>query len=537
MLNERMASLLSSGKYSDLTIICRDQKFRVHRAVLCFASRFFAAACDGNFQEAQTAKVDLSDDDPGALRRALTYLYTEDYDDTDPDMIEESARDPGPISVNPIVHTSSGATGTSYLNNARVYALAEKYDIQGLKALAIFKFEKYPWGKCTDVDIVTVLPEVYYTTPATDQGLRDIVVDICLLNLDHLPLNVDFRDIVQNDGALACDILTKSSRYFRPMLMKTRRFSRLQNQKPILLAYSNAACYSCQKPLDLVSDSNRDDDHALRCLELIRQEDPDSRMARSGTSSPLLALPGETFEIVMAFAMASEKPAQLWRFIDLVRDSQKYACVDRSAWTYTDSFKRIWWLDRLPNTQREHYLDWVLVNRTCHLFRQCGRPAFFREKDFSVSRRSLDVLRDLDDAGTTSEDLVLAKDCVRKLVTPIEGSYPLEALKLRGLRLFRQIRSLSICVPIVYRMGRISVPILEESAVEKQSFPVTKFGRQSKELGDLLDVLGVNVDKLTINWRMIHCRDSPQPFEVSEQRKIFAWLLSRAAQARETTTP
>jgi len=44
------ASVYDSSKYSDLTIRCRDRDFKVHRAVVCPRSTFFAAACDGCFK-------------------------------------------------------------------------------------------------------------------------------------------------------------------------------------------------------------------------------------------------------------------------------------------------------------------------------------------------------------------------------------------------------------------------------------------------------------------------------------------------------
>ncbi len=45
-----LSSILNSGKYSDMTICCGGREFMVHRAVVCPRSRFFAAACDGEFQ-------------------------------------------------------------------------------------------------------------------------------------------------------------------------------------------------------------------------------------------------------------------------------------------------------------------------------------------------------------------------------------------------------------------------------------------------------------------------------------------------------
>ncbi len=45
-----MHQMLSTGKYSDLTVCCGLEVFKVHRAIVCPRSKFFAAACDGGFQ-------------------------------------------------------------------------------------------------------------------------------------------------------------------------------------------------------------------------------------------------------------------------------------------------------------------------------------------------------------------------------------------------------------------------------------------------------------------------------------------------------
>ncbi len=43
-------NLFSSSKYSDLTVRCGPDEYKVHRSILCLRSEFFAAACDGGFK-------------------------------------------------------------------------------------------------------------------------------------------------------------------------------------------------------------------------------------------------------------------------------------------------------------------------------------------------------------------------------------------------------------------------------------------------------------------------------------------------------
>ncbi|KAF5989217.1 amino acid transport gap1 [Fusarium coicis] len=78
--SEALANLLQTGDYSDLTITCGKDQYRVHKAIICPRSSFFKAACDGKFKEAQTGKVDLRDDDPLAVSMMIEYLYCDTYE-------------------------------------------------------------------------------------------------------------------------------------------------------------------------------------------------------------------------------------------------------------------------------------------------------------------------------------------------------------------------------------------------------------------------------------------------------------------------
>ncbi|PSK60718.1 hypothetical protein B9Z65_868 [Elsinoe australis] len=62
-----LSSLHVGGKYSDLTVKCKSRSWPVHRAILCSRSGFFDGACGGQFLEASSRVIDLSEDDEEAV--------------------------------------------------------------------------------------------------------------------------------------------------------------------------------------------------------------------------------------------------------------------------------------------------------------------------------------------------------------------------------------------------------------------------------------------------------------------------------------
>lgn len=99
----RHRKMLTTGEYSDMTIVCDGEKLRVHRFIMCSASRFFEVAAGDKYivnkipqpllldscslevtdQEAETGVICLVEDKLEAFKRMLSYLYTLDYDDQD----------------------------------------------------------------------------------------------------------------------------------------------------------------------------------------------------------------------------------------------------------------------------------------------------------------------------------------------------------------------------------------------------------------------------------------------------------------------
>ncbi|KAM0805987.1 BTB/POZ protein, partial [Usnea florida] len=185
-------SLWTSHMYSDLVVRCGEEEYKVHRAILCPRSAFFAKACNGNFIERKTGIITMDDDDPEAVKRLLLYLYTFDYPDEDdsdvPVTTDRSYTPPLPSATtleesisDTMSDSCDGATphDPRMMTNVLVYAVAEKYDIPELKDLAKHKFGTLARSKWPQDGFHAVTEAVFSTTPDTDMGLRQIVMDIC----------------------------------------------------------------------------------------------------------------------------------------------------------------------------------------------------------------------------------------------------------------------------------------------------------------------------------------------------------------------
>ncbi|KAK4936905.1 hypothetical protein LTR28_010014, partial [Elasticomyces elasticus] len=62
--------------------------------------------------------------------------------------------------------------------HAKVYGMAEKYGINGLKALALDKFKIQATKHWDSMDFPEAIHIVYTSTPSTDKDMRDVVADV-----------------------------------------------------------------------------------------------------------------------------------------------------------------------------------------------------------------------------------------------------------------------------------------------------------------------------------------------------------------------
>lgn len=203
--------LRENEEYADLIIKCRDATYRVHQALVCTRSEFFAAACRwqsaGGYQAPKRRKVtygssscgtatdqgsgtkvvNLDDDDPVAVWAMVQYLYTLAYPEpteeleqkilswetqTGSSTSEGEPREPA--------KTSNHRAKWHFVHiHAKVYSLGEKYGLSGLKHFASVRFAAVSEGTLGSVSgLVPVVQEVYTATPEYDRVLRDQVKTI-----------------------------------------------------------------------------------------------------------------------------------------------------------------------------------------------------------------------------------------------------------------------------------------------------------------------------------------------------------------------
>ena len=168
-------SLLKDSKFSDMTIICGDHSFKVHKVIVCSASPFFAKCLEGNFKEATDGSVTLGETESFILGLALVHIYTHDYS-------PEAVRDIWKQVKPPAKGLSDQLANTTQALG--VYELADWLLMQDFRAVACDNFKQVlstaNWGAGHDgcADLVTLLREVYERVPAGASDIRVPVIHI-----------------------------------------------------------------------------------------------------------------------------------------------------------------------------------------------------------------------------------------------------------------------------------------------------------------------------------------------------------------------
>ncbi|KAG5775230.1 hypothetical protein H9Q73_011095 [Fusarium xylarioides] len=222
-----LPGVLETGELSDLTIICGNNRHRVHKLILSTGSKFFKVACSGKYKQAYSmsqesdGEINLPDDDPAAVRKMIGYLYNIDYNATRtqmPDYEDDVEAELSDTEYDAETRYRMKLFGAEFIKRkrikqlkehewggwksqespsssqlclqAKVYALGEKYGMQGLKNAAKGAFEsEIQSGNVGIDDFAEAVEKVYTSTVSEDRGLRDVVVKMIeqdILLLDHV---------------------------------------------------------------------------------------------------------------------------------------------------------------------------------------------------------------------------------------------------------------------------------------------------------------------------------------------------------------
>jgi len=96
------------------------------------------------------------------------------------------------------------------VTHAKVYAIAEKYEIAGLKSLARNKFSSQLSLHLESPEFPEACQEAYESTFHTDRGLRDVIIQTFRANPD-LSLRHDVEMAVRETPGLAFELFRMAS--------------------------------------------------------------------------------------------------------------------------------------------------------------------------------------------------------------------------------------------------------------------------------------------------------------------------------------
>ena len=135
-------------------------------------------------QESESRNIDLDDDDVESVRKVLSFMYTGTYEDeqTGPNALQLARQTGESHSINPAGAENTPEDEVPVLwSGVRVYALADKYDVQPLKVMARDRFEDWIRLNWRHHELPALAREVFNTTPSSREGCK-----VHLLNLEAL---------------------------------------------------------------------------------------------------------------------------------------------------------------------------------------------------------------------------------------------------------------------------------------------------------------------------------------------------------------
>ncbi|KAI1126471.1 hypothetical protein F5Y10DRAFT_267133 [Nemania abortiva] len=135
-------TLLHSGDYSDFTIECEGQEFRVHKNIVCPQSPVIAAAMNGHFKEAKTDVFHVVEFTPATVKCMLDYMYTGKYEDMPPGCPKDN-KDQEPTAESDNNHSAKITSPSRiWVHHGLVNCIADFFVIPDLAKMSIAAVHK-----------------------------------------------------------------------------------------------------------------------------------------------------------------------------------------------------------------------------------------------------------------------------------------------------------------------------------------------------------------------------------------------------------
>ncbi|RYC56136.1 hypothetical protein CHU98_g10073 [Xylaria longipes] len=197
-------TLLETGEYSDLTLVCQGTELRVHKGIICVQSPVIATALKSKFKEAETNIMEV-DFDLTTLECMLQYMYTGNYKEEPAEHVRlqrvQSAESVQITSTNGKGEEKSVTTTVSeaLVYHVRVNSIADYYGVIGLAQLSAKRIETLLNERWSSDTFCNRIEEAMGSTG--DKNLREVIVHAAASNVSELVS----KDIFSN-GKVANDI-------------------------------------------------------------------------------------------------------------------------------------------------------------------------------------------------------------------------------------------------------------------------------------------------------------------------------------------
>ncbi|RFU33137.1 hypothetical protein B7463_g3156, partial [Scytalidium lignicola] len=148
-------------------------------------------------KEAVSQEIVLDEEEPPTVAKMIDFLYRLDYDDNRLDTVGGAS----------VAEQPTGLNSVSLLVNAKIYIIADKYDIQALKEWAVVKYKEVlpaTWNSNSFIESAIL---VFENTPESDQMLREVIIRKASENAKTLFDRGEFVALLQSHGYFAAEVL------------------------------------------------------------------------------------------------------------------------------------------------------------------------------------------------------------------------------------------------------------------------------------------------------------------------------------------